>query len=174
MGIFPEIHRSWVSIDNKFFIWSYLGSDFNAYDELDQVIVSAGIVVPKPGIFKDYVKYLLVLATTVEVVLVAVTFASNVSGEMSELHLIPSAYNIIFVSFCLANYSIQTDNVNMVKIVGTSTGRIFLCGSDGCLYELTYDADDGWFRKKCRKLNHTQSIVGYLVPSFLKFVFFVM
>lgn len=57
----------------------------------------------------------------------------------------------------------------MLKICGTENGRIFLCGQDGCLYELTYEAEEGWFRKKCRKLNHTQSIIGLLVPNFMKF-----
>jgi nuclear pore complex protein Nup155 len=156
MGLFPEIHRAWVTIDNKFFIWSYLnGTDFNEYDELDQVIVSAGLVRPKPGIFKEYVKYLLVLATPVEVVLVAVTI-SNIGGH-EELNLLPT------------NYSISSDCVNMLKIAGTKNGRIFMCGQDGNLYELTYEADEGWLRKKCRKLNHSQSFIGLLVPSFLKF-----
>lgn len=155
MGLFPEIHRAWVTIDNKFFIWSYLnGTDFNEYDELDQVIVSAGLVRPKPGIFKDYVKYLLVLATPVEVVLVAVAI-SNIGGH-EELNLLPT------------NYSVSSDSVNMLKIAGTKNGRIFMCGQDGCLYELTYEAEEGWVRKKCRKLNHSQSFIGLLVPSFLK------
>jgi len=33
---------------------------------------------------------------------------------------------------------LPTDNVNMLKIVGTQNGRIFLGGKDGCLYELYY------------------------------------
>jgi nuclear pore complex protein Nup155 len=56
----------------------------------------------------------------------------------------------------------------MLKIKGTENGRVFLCGDDGCLYELTYEKDDTWFNKKCRKLNHSQSFIGYIVPSFLK------
>ena len=48
-------------------------------------------------------------------------------------------------------------------------GRLFLAGKDGCLYEITYQAEDGWFSKKCRKINHSVSMVSYLVPSFLSF-----
>jgi len=177
MGIFPEIHRAWVTIDNKFFIWSYLdGSDFNEYDELDQIIISAGLVKPKPGVFKDYVKYLLVLATPVEVVLVALTFNNNTMSTSSAMDYqqhssFDSQTGAIYSEMELfpTNYIIPSDNVNMLKIVGTQNGRIFMCGKDGCLYELTYEPEEGWFKSKCRKLNHSQSFVGVLVPSFLKF-----
>ena len=57
----------------------------------------------------------------------------------------------------------------MLKISGTSKGRIFLCGEDGSLYELNYVQEETWFRNKIRKFNHTQSMFGILVPSFLKF-----
>jgi nuclear pore complex protein Nup155 len=59
----------------------------------------------------------------------------------------------------------------MLKICGTKNGRIFLCGENGSLFELNYVQEETWFRNKIRKLNHSQSIFGILVPSFLKFVF---
>ena len=37
-----------------------------------------------------------------------------------------------------ARITLSADNVNMVKIVGTKRGRIFMGGSDGSLYELEY------------------------------------
>jgi nuclear pore complex protein Nup155 len=73
MGLFPEINRAWITIDTKFYIWDYTtNSDINEYDELDQIILSVGLVKPRKGIFKEYVEYLIVLTTSVEVVLVAV------------------------------------------------------------------------------------------------------
>ena len=62
----------------------------------------------------------------------------------------------------------------MLKIAGTSNGRILMCGKDGNLYELVYQAEDGWFRKKCRKVNRSQSVVGTYWPSFLKYVFIIL
>ena len=56
----------------------------------------------------------------------------------------------------------------MLKVVGTDLGRIFLCGKDGNLYELGYQANSGWFRKNCWKTNHTQSLLSSVVPTFLK------
>ena len=32
-------------------------------------------------------------------------------------------------------------------------------------------ADDGWFSRKCRKINHSTSTLSFLVPSFLNFSF---
>jgi hypothetical protein len=55
----------------------------------------------------------------------------------------------------------------MVKLLGTEDGRILMCGNDGCVYELLYQAASGWFSKKCRKLNHSSSVMSSLLPSFL-------
>ncbi|KAL6064256.1 Nucleoporin 155 [Balamuthia mandrillaris] len=156
MGIFPQINRAWITIDNQLFLWNYDdGSDFCVYDGLDQIIVSVGLVTPKANVFVDEIKYLLVLATPVEIVILAVCFDGNtIFGELS-LH--PT------------QLALASDNVNMLEIVGTKDGRIFMAGKDGCLYELYYQAEDGWFSKRCRKINHSASILGSLMPSFLKF-----
>ena len=42
-------------------------------------------------------------------------------------------------------------------------------GKDGHLYELEYQASEGWFRKKCAKINHTQRVLSGYVPSFMRF-----
>jgi len=49
------------------------------------------------------------------------------SVEYSEMHLLPEPL-----------FSIPTDNVHMLSINSTSTGRVFLAGKDGCLYEIAY------------------------------------
>ena len=49
-----------------------------------------------------------------------------------ELHLLPEPL------FCL-----PSDNISMISITGTCTGRIFLTGRDGCLYELLYQVNTG-------------------------------
>lgn len=46
----------------------------------------------------------------------------------------------------------------MQKVIGTQTGRIFLCGSDGCLYEVDYSLQVGL-------LEVTPQLVGWLVPQ---------
>lgn len=52
-----------------------------------------------------------------------------------------------------ADFVIPSDDIHMLRIVGTEHGRVLMCGKDGQVYELEYFAQEGWFRKKCR--SHT-------------------
>ena len=62
-------------------------------------------------------------------------------------------------------------NVYVHAIASTQQGRVFLAGRDGCLYELAYQAEAGWFSQHCRKINHSKSSLSFLVPSMLQFTF---
>jgi len=42
-------------------------------------------------------------------------------------------------------------------------------GDDGCLYELCYKGNEGWFGKNCSRVNHSQGFLSVIVPSFLSF-----
>lgn len=44
---------------------------------------------------------------------------------------------------------------------------MFLGSKEGCLYEISYQAESGWFGKRCKKLNHSTSTLSFLVPSFV-------
>ncbi len=69
------------------FLTSWLGcfrNDFCVYNELDQIIVSVGLVPPKPNVFVDDVKHVLAIATPVEIILLAVCFDNgSIFGELS-------------------------------------------------------------------------------------------
>jgi len=58
-----------------------------------------------------------------------VTFSEESVATMgySEMHLLPEPL-----------YSLSTDSVHMLCVKGTSQGRVFLGGRDGCLYEFAY------------------------------------
>ncbi|XP_045533770.1 nuclear pore complex protein Nup154 [Papilio machaon] len=160
MGVFPEISRVWLAIDSNIYVWAFEhGSDVAYFDGLGETIVSVGLVKPKAGVFQNFVKYLLVLTTTVEIVVLGVTFSASKndgSGEFEEIHLVPEP---VFV--------LPTDGISMMCVKSTSEGRIFMGGKDGCLYEITYQAQLGWFGKHCKKINHSTSALSFLVPSFL-------
>ena len=176
-----------------------LRSDVVLYDGLDQVILSVGLVRPREGVFVDEVKWLLVLTTPVEMVLLAVTFEdtdSSLSSGVLEPSVASSlgyaehsgSSNAQSSSFSSSSwrrspsfgsqgdlrlnptkFAVPTDNVNMLRVIGTSRGRIFMTGRDGSLNELLYQPEDGWFSRKCRKLNHTASRLTTFIPSFLRF-----
>lgn len=166
MGLFPEIRRAWLSIDSDIFVWNYEdGSDLAYFDGLSETILGAGLVKPKPGIFQEHIKFLLCLTTPVDVVLLGVSFTDKSSAtlaekEFNEMHLLPEPL-----------FTLQSDNVYMSGVTGTMNGRIFLCGRDGCVYEMDYQGAGNWFGKKCKKINHSASALSFLVPAFLSFSF---
>lgn len=163
MGLFPEIGRAWLTIDSNIFLWSFHdGSDLAYYDGLNETILCVGLVKPKPGIFQSFIHYLLCLTTPTEIVVLGVNFTrqNNNAPLFEEMHLLPEPL-----------FSYPTDNIYMCTFEGTDDGRIFLGGKDGAVYEFAYQAQDSWFSRKCRKINHSSSSLSFLVPSFLSLAF---
>ncbi|XP_015792110.1 nuclear pore complex protein Nup155 [Tetranychus urticae] len=159
MGIFTEIKRAWLTVDSTIYLWSYdNGSDMAYYDGLTEVIIGVALLKPKPGIFKDNIKYVLCLTTLVEIVLLGIQYRESGTEMIDDLHV---DFEPLF--------TIATDNTAMPVIQGTDDGRIFLGGKDGSLYEAMYQAHETWFRKKSWKINHSSSTLSFLVPSLLSF-----
>ena len=168
MGIIPEIQRIWVAIDNKLFIWDYVVKDSipEEYLGFDNQIVSVAIAAPKPGTFQSSVKYVVVVATTTEISLLMLTW------DKGHVQLIPTQYKT------------PSDDIVIKKIVGSQSGRIFMGGFDGVMYELYYEnIENTWpslFRVgahaprfKCRKISHKSWLqwgyLGeYLIPPILR------
>lgn len=63
-------------------------NEFNVYDGLNQVIISVAIAPVKPNVFLPEIRYVLVVCTPVEVVLLALTLSPT-----SELNIHPSFTN---------------------------------------------------------------------------------
>ncbi|KAL2087750.1 hypothetical protein ACEWY4_016578 [Coilia grayii] len=165
MGVFPEISRAWLTIDNDIFMWNYEdGGDVAYFDGLSETILSVGLVKPRAGIFQPHIHFLLVLATPVDVVILGLSFPKTQSGLNDSLsgamQLLPDPL-----------YSIPTDNTYLLAVTSTQLGRIFLAGRDGCLYEVAYQAEAGWFSQRCWKINHSKSSLSFLLPSVLQFSF---
>ncbi|KAJ6646130.1 Nuclear pore complex protein [Pseudolycoriella hygida] len=166
MGLFPEIGRAWLTIDSDIYIWTYEhGRDAAYFDGLNHLIVSVGLVKPKPGVFISDVKYLLILTTPIEIVVLGVTFGNTTQSASSA----PSDTNE-YSEMQLMNKPIFIINteVAITTVVGTKDQRIFLGGRDGCLYEICYRAESTWLGKRCWKTNHSQGLMSYMVPGFLK------
>lgn len=56
-------------------------SDVAYFDGLNETIVSVGLVKPKTGVFQSYVKFLLILTTTVEITILGVTVPEDTGGN---------------------------------------------------------------------------------------------
>jgi nuclear pore complex protein Nup155 len=93
----------------------------------------------------------LVVSTPIEIILLGLAFSKDQQMTIYRTEM-----------------TVSSDNVNMTLISGTDSGRIFMRGSNGQLYELVYQAHDGWLTRKMRKVNHSTSGLSILVPEFLK------
>lgn len=128
MGLFPEINRAWLTVDSDIYVWTYEeNSDLAYYDGINETILSVGLVKPKPGVFHNFIKYLLVLTTAVDIVVLGVTFTETTNGSEDEIQLIPDPV-----------FTIPTDGATISTVMGTDTGRLFLGSKEGNLYEISY------------------------------------
>ncbi|KAH9491335.1 hypothetical protein DERF_016063 [Dermatophagoides farinae] len=144
MGIFANIGRAWLAIDTNVYLWKYdTGTDVAYYDALSRMIIKVELVKPKQGVLKSHIKYILVLVTFTEIILLGITFSGDVNnpdGDQGDLLVMPDPL-----------FTLPTDNVE-VKVI-----------------QSTDDADNGWFGgKSCHKINHSASYLSFLVPKILK------
>ncbi|KAI8873984.1 nucleoporin-domain-containing protein [Ramicandelaber brevisporus] len=152
LGVFPEISRVWMTVDHRLFLWNYENpSDFYAYEEQDQIIVNVALVRPKPSVFVDHVRHVIVVATPAEVFLLC----ASVDGPSAGGDL--ALYSTQFV--------VPADGINFVSIVGTAQGRIFMGGNDGNIYEFQYQAQAGWFTSQYSKVNLTANQISRAIGN---------
>lgn len=147
-GVFPQIHRAWTTIDHVLFLWDYTDprGSFYQYDGLDQTIIHAALVRPRHGVFEEGAtpQWLLLLSTPVEVVVLGLYTMDG--PAISEIDIFETGF------------SVATEGANLLQIVGTPNGRVFMAGADGFLYELTYGTTRGWLDtyRTCTKRNRSR------------------
>nr|CCA21393.1 nuclear pore complex protein Nup155 putative [Albugo laibachii Nc14] len=175
-GLLEEISHAWTSVDNRLFVWNYRNLKQFAALEFDQAIVAVSLCEsPASGIFTDKVQHLLVVATIVDISLVAVLFDPFVS---------PGSFigsTNLALKLQRTKLGVSTDNCVVRSIACTQQGRIFFGGSDGTLYELCYSPEaistpvagllPSFFSSsgtspRCSKVAHTTNYTNFL-PSFL-------
>lgn len=154
MGLFPEIDRVWLTVDNKFCFWNYKNlNDIQTLDEMDKPIISVTLIPPKKKLFIESINYLLVLVTVTDLYIIAMTHDKE--------------HNTI--EFFDTGMSVSVKGLDITNVVASSeTGRIFMTGdSDGTnVWEVEYSTVETWFKGKCTKVCHTrQYILSSITPS---------
>lgn len=156
MGIFPLIKRAWLSVDNKLHIWNYNASltdqEFDVIDDFNGTILTCSLVKPKSNVFVESVNYLLVVATSKEVKLLALEFnQTSKKLEISDTKLAVSTHGLI---------------VNKIAFF-EETGDIFFCGagSKDALWKLNYSNSNEWFSKSITKECLTNSSLSSSLPN---------
>jgi nuclear pore complex protein Nup155 len=154
-------------------------SDFSSYDDSEDTIIAIGLAKPKPGkcfrcaieftiltrlfwlgVFIDSVQHVLVICMPFSVRVVGLTLSPSPPSGPSKPPGKPTP------TIYLTDLTAQTSGAFLRVICGTPEGRIFLGGDDGALYELDYQAEEGWFSKKCSLTKLTSSTTMPSVSTF--------
>src|SRR5437762_12795435 len=76
MGLFPEIQRAYITVDNRLYLWNYLNGyplfvsnlirseDFQSFSDSSQTLLAVRLIPPRPGVFLPSITYLLALCTS--------------------------------------------------------------------------------------------------------------
>ncbi|XP_010437860.1 PREDICTED: nuclear pore complex protein NUP155-like [Camelina sativa] len=158
-GSFPEIQCAWAVLDNSFLLWSFVkrNGPCHQYNVEEHHICATGLAKCRPGVFREEIKYLLVLATDVELVLVGLSRTKGPDGRDPNAEILVKP---------LPGYTILSDGVAMACVTSTNNGRIFMAGHDAHIYELLYTTGTG-ADQRCRKVcltAGTTSMISRLVP----------
>ena len=153
MGIFSEISRAWVTIDNKLILWNLKKTlEFQTFEDIQNTILKIELVKPKPKTFTESINYLLLISTPFDIHILGVAYSSKTNDlELYNTGMVVSTHGLSvdqFISF-------------------ENTGQIFFTGSgDGLhIWELQYSNSEDWLNKKCNKRCLTRSAVSSLVPG---------
>lgn len=152
MGLFPEVRLAYVHIDNALYLWDYTNPDpeLLGYEEQPHGITAVALVAPRPGVFVDTIKHVLVVATASEIILL------GLSQEPA-----PATPRIFSTRM-----SVHKGNVDVSCIVGTADGRIFFGGqNDTDVHELYYQQEERWFSSRVGKINHTHPGWSSALPN---------
>ncbi|KAI8363798.1 Nup133 N terminal like-domain-containing protein [Choanephora cucurbitarum] len=139
-GIFPQISRAWLTIDNILYLWDYTEPDASIfeYKDQDQVITTAEIMKPKKGILDESVEYVIAVATPLQIIFIA---ASNTAHASQQYGNKAEGYQ-----YFATRATISTDEVRCRKMFSTEDGRLFLISNDGSLHEIFLACSaDSWF-----------------------------
>ena len=130
--------------------------DLSSFVEQPDTISHVALVKPKPNVFVDEIKYLLVICTPVTIILLGLSL-QPVTGTDHRQRMEIKLY--------ATDMSVTTDNVQMMSVAGTRDGRIFMCGdNDGNMYELHYQEKEVWFGKRVHLINHSASGLPSFIP----------
>ena len=161
MGLFPEIRRAYITVDNRLYLWNYLNGypllvsnlilseDFQSFSDSSQTLLAVRLIPPRPRVFLPTITYLLTLCTSSTFFLLGID-TTPADGTFT-------LYN--------ADMSVSVSAMGIKCIEATKDGRIFIAGTDGHLWEIVYQAEEGWFTSRTRKICQTAGFGELILPN---------
>ncbi|RNF25766.1 putative nuclear pore complex protein (NUP155) [Trypanosoma conorhini] len=155
VGLFPELSRAWITVDNKLLVWNYgTGRDFFVYDEIPELIVAVGNpVTPAAGVFQPHITLVFPVATPKTIHLLGLCVVGDEPAKKAELCVVNLGFSALAPTL-------------VIKFVGfKDAGRVFAAGADGCLYELKYTKENTPLLPRVRLINYSIMFAGIPILS---------
>ncbi|RNF09602.1 putative nuclear pore complex protein (NUP155) [Trypanosoma rangeli] len=155
VGLFPELSRAWITVDNKLLVWNYgTGRDFLVYDEIPELIVAVGNpVTPATAVFQPHITLVFPVATPKTIHLLGLCVVGDEPAKSAELCVVNLGFSALAPTL-------------VIKFVGLNdVGRIFTAGADGCLYELMYTKESTQLFPRVRLINYSIMFAGIPILS---------
>ncbi|CAN8101920.1 unnamed protein product [Discula destructiva] len=152
MGLFPEIHLAYVHVDNALYLWDYTLAEpeLFGFEDSPHRITAVALVPPRPNVFVDNIKHMLVVATATEMILL------GLSQEPA-----PAPPRIF-----QTRMSVHKGSTDVSFIVASADGRVFFGGkTDTDVQELYYQQEERWFSSRVGKINHTHPGWSSALPN---------
>lgn len=160
IGLFPEIERTWIAIDNKLVLWNYKlprssfneASQFLTIDQIRHTILTVKLVKPKKGVFTNEVNYLLLVSTTVDIHIYIVKYDESMNN-----------LEIFNPDLSVSTQGLAVDNFT----VNSKTNDIYFSGeSDGInIWRLDYSNKSSFIKNKCDKVCLTKGGFSSVIPN---------
>ena len=159
MGLFPEIERSWIAVDNKLVLWNYKvpqssfnkSSQFLTIDQIRHSILQVKLVRPKPNVFVEDVNHLLLIATPMDIHIYIVKY----NKALNNLEIFNPDLSVSTQGLIVNNFT-----------VNEATNDIYFTGEgDGInIWRLDYSNKSSFIKNKCDKVCLTKSGFSSVLP----------
>ncbi|KAI3407025.2 NUP170 [Candida oxycetoniae] len=160
IGLFKEIERCWIAIDEKLILWNHKipQSSFNSstqfltLDQIKNTILAVKLVKPKEGIFLKEINYLLLIATTTNIKIFLIKYDKTLNSlEIFNPDLSVNAHGLAVNNF----------------ITHPKTHDIYFSGErDGVnIWRLDYSNKSSFTKNKCDKICLTKGGITSVIPS---------
>lgn len=148
-GIFTEIDRCWIILGNKLILWNYKNPDsFQTLDNNDNEISQVALVKPKASCFISSISHLLIIATKVDIKILALD-----SDNKKELLVYKTDLCCKLDGFEVG--TILADDLN---------NNIYFTTKNDChIWQLNYDNSNT--NKNCYKQCITGSFISNIIPT---------
>ncbi|WPK22841.1 hypothetical protein PUMCH_000059 [Australozyma saopauloensis] len=159
MGLFSEINRSWIAVDNKLVLWNYQlpqssfnqSSQFLTIDQIRHSVITVALVKPKKGVFVEDVNHLLLISTAMDIFIYVVKYdAASNNLEIFNPNLSVSTQGLIVNKF------IMNEETNDIYFTGEGDGVN--------VWRLDYHKNVSFLKNKCDKVCLTKSALSSVLP----------